>query len=345
MLKTIFKYTNIVGLILVAVLIALFAGCQHGQPEDQLFLEDGSIKPRVITTVSPITSIVEAVGGERITLKGIVPEGINSHTFDPPPSTAIAFSNADIIFLNGLYLEEPALDMALKNKREESKIVLLGNRTLEKPKWIYDFSFPEEQGVPNPHLWTDPMLALEYALIVYEELSILDPLGETYYQSNYKNFEARILALDSQIKIAVLTIPEGNLKLLTYHDSFPYFAKRYGFIVIAAVQPSDFTEPSAREVAQLIDQVRLEKVPAIFGSNAFPSPVMSQIAQETDISFVDDLRDDDLPGDQGDIGHSYLGLMVENVRTIVMALGGDAQGLQYVDTSPIFEGKSQVIYP
>ena len=164
-------------------------------------------------------------------------------------------------------------------------------------------------------------------------------------QSNYKNFEARILALDSQIKIAVLSIPEGNRKLLTYHDSFPYFAKRYGFIVIAAVQPSDFTEPSAREVAQLIDQVRLEKVPAIFGSNAFPSPVMSQIAQETEISFVDDLRDDDLPGGQGDIGHSYLGLMVENVRTIVMALGGDAQGLQYVDTSPIFEGKSQVIYP
>ena len=119
----IFKYpTNILGLILVVLLIALFAGCQQEQAEDQLFLEDGSIKPRVITTVSPITSIVEAVGGERITLKGIVPEGVNSHTFDPPPSTGIAFSNADIIFLNGLYLEEPALDMALKNKREESKL-------------------------------------------------------------------------------------------------------------------------------------------------------------------------------------------------------------------------------
>jgi len=343
--KTIFKYDHNIGLFLVISLVALFAGCQTEDAKDQLLLEDGSIKPRVITTVSPITSIVDAIGGERITLKGIVPEGVNSHTFDPAPSTAIAFSNADIIFLNGLYLEEPALDMALKNKRQESKIVLLGNRTLDKSKWVYDFSFPEEQGVPNPHLWTDPMLALEYALIVSAELSALDPLGEAYYQSNYKTFEARILNLDSEIKIAVLSIPTSNRKLLTYHDSFPYFAKRYGLTVIAAVQPSDFTEPSAREVAQLIDQVRLEKVPAIFGSNVFPSPVMSQIAHETQISFIDNLRDDDLPGSHGDIGHSYLGLMVENVRTIVVALGGDAEGLQYVDTSPIFQGESQVIYP
>ena len=345
MLKTIFKYTNIVGLILVILLIALFAGCQQEQAEDQLFLEDGSIKPRVITTVSPITSIVEAVGGERITLKGIVPEGVNSHTFDPPPSTAIAFSNADIIFLNGLYLEEPALDMALKNKREESEIVLLGNRTLEKSKWIYDFSFPAEQGVPNPHLWTDPVLALEYATIVFLELSKIDPSGESYYRTNYDTFEKRIIDLDSRIKVAVTSIPEANRKLLTYHDSFPYFAKRYDFKVIAAVQPSDFNEPSAREVARLIDQIRLEKVPAIFGSNVFPSPIMEQIADEAEVSFVDNLRDDDLPGNHGDLTHSYMGLMVENVRTIVVALGGNAEGLQYVDVSQIFEGKSQVIYP
>jgi hypothetical protein len=72
---------------------------------------------------------------------------------------------------------------------------------------------------------------------------------------------------------------------------------------------------------------------------------MEQIADEADVSFVDSLRDDDLPGKHGDLAHSYMGLMVENTRTIVVALGGNAEGLQYVDVSEIFEGKSQVIYP
>ncbi len=308
-------------------------------------MDDGSVKIRVVTTVSPITSIVEGIGGERVALTGIIPEGVNSHTFDPAPSTAIAFSKADIMFMNGLYLEEPALEMALKNKQEISKIVLLGNTTLEKSKWIYDFSFPKEEGIPNPHLWTDPILALEYASIISLELSKIDPLGEPYYRTNYDTFERRIFDLDSRIKVAVGSIPEASRKLLTYHDSFPYFAKRYDLRIIAAVQPSDFNEPSAREVARLIDQVRLEMVPAIFGSNIFPSPIMEQIADEADVSFVDSLRDDDLPGKHGDLAHSYMGLMVENTRTIVVALGGNAEGLQYVDVSEIFEGKSQVIYP
>src|SRR5207248_1118520 len=73
-------------------------------------------------------------------------------------------------------------------------------------------------------------------------------------------------------------IPEQNRKLLTYHDSYAYFARRYGMTVLAAVQPSDFTEPSPREVADLIDQVKREQVPAIFGSEVFPSKVLEQIA-------------------------------------------------------------------
>ena len=95
----------------------------------------------------------------------------------------------------------------------------------------------------------------------------------------------------------------------------------------------------------LIDQARETGVPAIFGSQAFPSPVMSQIARESGALFVDSLRDDDLPGSSGDPDHTYFGLMLANVRAIVPALGGSAEALDGFDPSLVFEGESQAVYP
>jgi ABC-type Zn uptake system ZnuABC Zn-binding protein ZnuA len=133
--------------------------------------------------------------------------------------------------------------------------------------------------------------------------------------------------------------------LLTYHDSFPFFGSRYGLEIIGAVQPSDFTEPSAREVASLIDQIRERRVPAIFGSEVFPSPVMEQIAREGGAEFIDQLRDDDLPGEHGDPRHTYLGLMLENMEIMVPALGGRIEAFAGFDPGLVFEGESRAIYP
>ena len=141
------------------------------------------------------------------------------------------------------------------------------------------------------------------------------------------------------------TIPAQNRKLLTYHDSFPFFGTRYSLEIIGAIQPSDFTEPSARDVANLIDQVRAEQVPAIFGSAVFPSPVMEQIAKEGGAEFIDKLRDDDLPGAPGDPLHSYLGLMLVDAEIIVTGLGGNADALSGFDAGLVFEGASNAKYP
>ena len=133
-----------------------------------------------------------------------------------------------------------------------------------------------------------------------------DPQNAAYYAKNYEGFKARIEALDTAIKATIATIPEGNRKLLTYHDSFAYFAPRYGMTVIGAIQPADFAEPSARDVADLITQLKTEKVPAIFGSEVFPSPILDQIGKEAGVKFVDTLRDDDLPGAPGEAAHTLL---------------------------------------
>jgi len=131
------------------------------------------------------------------------------------------------------------------------------------------------------------------------------------------------------------SIPAVDRKLLTYHDSWAYFSPRYGMTVIGAIQPADFSEPSAREVADLITQLRQQDVPAIFGSEVFPSPVLDQIAKEAGVRYIDTLRDDDLPGQPGDLNHSYLGLMVEDVKIMAEALGGNPDLIADFDTSNV----------
>ena len=327
--------------IAVAALAAAACGDTDGagpQPADPKALE-------VVTTVSPITSLAENVGGNRIRLQGIVPEGVNSHTFEPAPSVAQVMSEADLVVLNGLFLEEPSLEMAKANKKPEAVILTLGDRAISRDDWVFDFSFPESGGHPNPHLWTSPVLAIKYAELIRDELAKLDADNAGYYNENFEKLKTRLEDLDRRISEAVQTIPPENRKLLTYHDSFPFFGSRYGLEIVGAVQPSDFTEPSARDVAGLIDQVRETGVPAIFGSEVFPSPVMEQIAKEGGAVFVDQLRDDDLPGSHGDPRHSYMGLMLTNVEIMVTALGGSAEALSGFDTSAVFEGESGAVYP
>jgi ABC-type Zn uptake system ZnuABC Zn-binding protein ZnuA len=292
-------------------------------------------KLNVVSTVSPITNIIYNVGGDRISLQGIVPEGVNSHTFEPVPSDARLLAQADLIFVNGLKLEEPTVKLAEANKKAGTEIIELGNQTITPEQYIYDFSFPEAEGSPNPHLWVNPIHALRYAEIVRDALAQRDPTNADFYRANYTAFQARIEQLDQAIKQAIATIPEGNRKLLTYHDSFAYFAPRYGLTIIGAIQPSDFAEPSAQDIADLIRQIREEKVPAIFGSEVFPSPVLEQIAKETNATFEDSLRDDDLPGAVGEANHSYLGLLVEDVRIITRDLGGDPAALADFETANV----------
>ncbi len=290
---------------------------------------------RIVTTVSPITNIAYNIAGDRAQITGIVPEGVNSHTFEPAPSDAKTMAEADLIFINGLKLEEPTLALAEANKNDEAEIVLLGDLTVTPEEYVFDFSFPREAGSPNPHLWPNPDFGLRYAEIIRDTLAARDPAGTDYYNANYTAFAARIEALKEAIRATINSIPEENRKLLTYHDSWAYFAPIYGMTVIGAIQPSDFAEPSARDVADIITQIKAEKVPAVFGSEVFPSPILEQIAKESGAQYVDDLRDDDLPGAPGEVKHSYLGLMVNNMVVMAQALGGDPSFIENFDTSNV----------
>lgn len=315
----------------LGALVLALAACSSGTDAAPGGGSADAGKPVVATTVSPITSIAAAVGGDKITIEGIVPEGTNSHTFEPAPQVAQLLSTADLILVNGLKLEDPTLELAEANKKPEAQIVELGTTVLPESEYIYDFSFPKEDGKPNPHLWTDPTLATEYAALMRDEFTKLDPDNAQYYADNYAAFEKKATELADALRKDQQTVPDGNLKLLTYHDAYAYFAKDFGWQVIGALQPKNFSDPTPSEVAALIEQVKAQGVPTIFGSEVFPSTVLEEIGKATGARYEESLRDDDLPGTPGEAEHSWLGLMRYNYATMIKGLGGTPTNLDAFD--------------
>jgi manganese/iron transport system substrate-binding protein len=320
---------RLVTLIATASLgIAALSACSSSASTGDASSAPGTLL--VATTVSPITSIAASIGGDRVRIEGIVPEGTNSHTFEPEPQVAALLSTADLILVNGLKLEDPTLELAEANKKPDAKIVEIGTEILPEADYIYDFSFPKEEGKPNPHLWTDTSYAIKYAAAIRDEFTALDPKNASYYAANYDSFATKVNELDAAVRKDQQTVPEGNLKLLTYHDAYAYFAKNFGWKVIGAVQPKNFSDPNASDVAGLIDQVKAQGVTTIFGSEVFPSKVLEEIGRATGAKYEDSLRDDDLPGAPGEPGHSWLGLMKYNYGTMIKGLGGQTPTIDAV---------------
>ena len=292
----------------------------------------------VITSISPITNIVKNVGGDRINLTGLVPEGVNSHTFELVPSDVIKLNEADLVIINGLFLEdniEKAVNETLK-KNPNIQLLKLGDNTVNSTDWIFDFSFPKEQGHPNPHLWLNVAYAMQFVNLTRDKLIEMDPNNTDYYDDNANRYVNLLKQLDEGIKSSVETMPPENRKLVTYHDSWAYFDPRYNMTVIGAVQPSDFSEPSPLDIAKLIDQIKNEKVPAIFASEVFSNKIVDQIAKESNVSIVETLRDDALPGNIDDNNHTYVGMMIENMKNMVIPLGGNIEKLNALNPGNTF---------
>jgi len=277
---------------------------------------------RVVTTVAPITDMVRRVGGEALHVHGLVPAGVNSHTFQPAPGDVHYLARADLVVLNGLDLEVPIEKLVHSSGKPGGTVLKLGDKTISQAEWVFDFSFPRTKGHPNPHLWLNVDYAMRYVSLIRDQVSALDRDNQAVYQRQAADYLGQLAHLDHCIAAAMRTLAAPQRKLLTYHDSWPYFARRYGLTVVGAVQLANFAEPAPRAVARLIDQLRREKVPAVFGSEVFPSKVLQKIATEAGVRYVTTLRDDVLPGQPGEADHSYIGMMRHNVTTMLDALGG-----------------------
>ena len=148
-------------------------------------------KLNVVTSVAPITNIVQNIGGNKINLIGLVPEGVNSHTFEIIPSDIIKINDADLIIIDGLNLEadvEKTAENAISKNPNNIQLLKLGDNTISKGDWIFDFSFPKDKGDPNPHLWLNVEYAIKFANLTRDKLIEMDPSNSQYYIENSNKY-------------------------------------------------------------------------------------------------------------------------------------------------------------
>jgi ABC-type Zn uptake system ZnuABC Zn-binding protein ZnuA len=303
---------------------------------------------RVVAALAPIADLVRQVGGGLVDVTSMVPAGADAHTYEPRPRDVVGLADADLYVGIGLSLNDGVLRLAQENLREGASLVLLGEVALADDDLVFDHAHdhddghghthshgdnghshshgdPDDEPGPNPHVWTSLRNTMSLVEGIAEALSAADPEHAGDYRERAADYIAELEALDRRIAAAIATIPDDNRMLVVYHDAWTYFARDYGLDMITAVQPADFSEPSASEVRAIIDLIRELGVTVVFGSEVFPTPVLEAIAEETGARYVADLSDDALPGAPGSADHTYLELMRRNARAVVDGLGGDAR--------------------
>jgi ABC-type Zn uptake system ZnuABC Zn-binding protein ZnuA len=268
---------------------------------------EGALK--VVTTTTVFADIVQNVGGSRVAATSIIPPGVGPEDYEPKPDDARKLANAKLIVSNGVGLDD-FLDRLLASGT--------GGQT---PQLVLGDGIPTltENGEQNPHFWLDPSLVKQYYVPkIAAKLTDLDPTGKATYDANARTYGVTLDSLDAELKAQIATLPEANRKLVTFHDAFPYFARHFGFELVGVILENVGQEPTAAELAALVDKVKATGVKAVFSEAQFSPKLSETLAQEAGISqVVTSLYNDALGPAPAD---SYLGLMRWNVDQIVKAL-------------------------
>jgi zinc/manganese transport system substrate-binding protein/manganese/iron transport system substrate-binding protein len=288
-----------------AVMLVLATACGSGTGT----AAPSSSALKVVTTTTVFADIVQNVGGSRVAATSIIPAGVGPEDYEPKPDDARKLSDAKLIVSNGVGLDD-FLDKLLASGT--------GGQT---PQLVLGDGIPTltENGEQNPHFWLDPSLVKQYYVPkIAAKLSELDPAGKATYDANVASYGAALDSLDAELKTKIATIPEANRKLVTFHDAFPYFARHYGFELIGVILENVGQEPTAAELAALVDKVKAANVKAVFSEAQFSPKLSETLAQEAGITkVVTTLYNDALGPAPAD---TYLGLMRWNVDEIVAAL-------------------------
>lgn len=291
----------------VLVLAMGLVACQGPGASNRPSAAEGALK--VVTTTTVFADIVQNVGGDRVAVSSIIPPGVGPEDYEPKPDDAKRLSNANIIVSNGVGLDD-FLDKLLASAS--------GGAT---PQLILGDGIPTltVDGEANPHFWLDPSLVKQYYVPkIAAKLAELDPAGKPTYDANAAAYGSELDALDVELKAKIDQIPAANRKLVTFHDSFPYFARHFGFELIGVILQNVGQEPTAAELGALIDKVKAAGVAAVFSEAQFSPKLSETLAREAGITeVVTTLYNDSLGPAPAD---TYLGMMRWDVDEIVDAL-------------------------
>ena len=285
----------------------LLSACGSGP-----YVESGKLDVVVTTTI--LGDVVGVIGGDRIELTVLLPVDADPHSFQPTPRDLAAVAKADVVFINGLGLEE-SLEAVVENAVENARVVAVS-------EGVETISIDEEHehGGANPHVWMDPYNVIVWAENIALNLGELDPHNVESYTANSEAYIQELETLDAWILEQVAALPEESRKIVTDHDTFAYFIRRYGFELVGTIHPgySTLAEPSAQDIAALEDEILALNISVVFMGVSVNPNLAERIAEDTGTQLVF-LYTGALSGKDGPAS-TYLEMMRYNVRVMVGAL-------------------------
>jgi zinc/manganese transport system substrate-binding protein/manganese/iron transport system substrate-binding protein len=289
----------------LALAIVLGAGCGGGNASSS----PGTGPIPVVATTTVLADVVARVGAEHVTVTSLVPKGGEVHTFDPSPGDVRRVASARLIVANGLGLDDWLTQLA-RDAGTSAPVVALGDALPASDLIV-------EDGRPNPHAWLDPSLAAAYGQAASEALARTDPPNADAYKVNALAFAMEMSALSDELGALVAAVPPANRKIVSFHDALPYFARAFGLEIVGNIVSAPGQDPSAGELAALIEAIRSSGAKAILSEVQFDDELAQTIAAETGATVVSDLYTDSLGDPPVD---TYAGILRWDVDKIVEAL-------------------------
>ena len=294
-------------------LIALLASCKPAvDPETKA----DAGKLRILATFLPVHAHAAAIAGDRAIVESLISGDTGAHDFSPRPADMQRIAEADVLVFNGAGMEPWLDDLIQQAARKDLRKVdlstgidLLENTDALDEEHDHDHD-DHDHGEHNPHLWLDPVLAIQQAETLRDALIAADPEGASTYQENAANYIATLRELDTAFQAILGPLPDK--KLVTFHDAFPYLAKRYGLENIGYISRFPERDPAPAELAALIDRIRAADVKILFAESGYEPALLQRVAAETGtkVSTLDTLE----VGEPG--SDAYLDGMRRNLETL-----------------------------
>jgi ABC-type Zn uptake system ZnuABC Zn-binding protein ZnuA len=293
--------------LLILPIIALLAACKPAADSEN---SAPSGKLRILATFLPVHAHAAAIAGDRAGVESLIAGDIGAHDFSPHPADMERIATADVLVFNGAGME-PWLDGLIQQAaRKNLKKVDLstGIGLLSNPRALD--GDPDHSGERNPHLWLDPVIAIQQVETLRDALITADPDGTVIYQKNATDYITKLRALDSDFKSILGPLPFK--KLVTFHDAFPYLAKRYGLETVGYLSRFPERDPAPAELAALIDGIRKHQVKVLFAETGYEPALLRRVATDTGakVSTLDTLEVGTLGPD------AYLNGMRKNLESL-----------------------------
>ena len=267
-------------------------------------------KINVAASLTILADFARNVGGDRVDVVSLVGPNGDAHSYVPSPADAKKLADAKLIILDGLGLEGSTARF-MRAAAKDAKVVTAS-----------DGITPLRLGSQSdPHAWQSVANAKTYVANIRDALIAADPAGKSVFEANAADYLRRLDALEAEVRAAIESIPPDRRKLVTTHNAFGYFGTAYGVDFIAPHGVSTEAEPSARDVARIIAQIRAQKIPAVFLENVTDPRLLERIAQESGARIGGTLYSDALTDANGP-APTYIDMMRHNVKELMTALGG-----------------------